>query len=66
MTSRIATINAGSPMRAFLAALLNQAVLKARVGGFLGMAKCSTWSYLYHAIPLIVQASTACNAITAG
>jgi len=36
MTSRIAAINAGSPMRAFLAALLNQAVLKARVKGLFG------------------------------
>jgi len=37
MTSRIAAINAGSPMLAFLAALLNQAVLKARVKGFFNM-----------------------------
>ena len=35
-------------MRAFLAALLNQAVLKARVKGFFGMAKCSTKSYFCH------------------
>ena len=35
-------------MRAFLAALLNQAVLKARVAGFLDLVKCSTWSHLRH------------------
>jgi hypothetical protein len=45
MTSRIAAINAGSPMRAFLTALLNQAVLKARVNDHLGMTKRSTKSY---------------------
>jgi hypothetical protein len=37
MTSRIAAIDAGSLMRAFLAAFLNQAVLKARIKGFLGL-----------------------------
>lgn len=35
-------------MCAFLAALLNQAVLKARVKGLLDMAKCSTKSYFCH------------------
>lgn len=35
-------------MRAFLAALLNQAVLKARVKSFFGMPQCSTTSYLCH------------------
>jgi hypothetical protein len=38
-------------MRAFLAALLNQAVLKVRVKDFFGMTTCSTTSYLCHALP---------------
>ena len=37
-------------MRAFLAALLNQAVLKARVKGFFSTAQCSTKSYLCHVL----------------
>ena len=45
ITSRIAAINAGPPIRAFLAALLNQAALKARVKGFFRMPQCSTQSY---------------------
>ena len=33
-------------MRAFLAALVNQPVLKTRDGNFVDMLKCSTWCYL--------------------
>jgi len=39
-------------MRAFLAALLNQAVLKARVKGFFSMLKCSTKCYLCRVLVL--------------